>query len=134
MVLRTCMEQIELYLSIWENFLILLQFLRQLFTHIMLRDVSFLSSLSFREDKILLISFDVVDLVNLQSTIIPFSLRTIEMFLNSIANLRNNKSFPNLFFIMSDASDIKGIPVSRLSIKSLQLLSWLGEVGWGSSW
>lgn len=90
MVLRTYMEQIELYLSIWENFLILLQFLRQLFTHIMLRDVSFLSSLSFREDKILLISFDVVDLVNLQSTIIPFSLRTIEMFLNSIANLRNN--------------------------------------------
>lgn len=90
MVLRTCMEQIKLYLSIWENFLILLQFLRQLFTHIMLRDVSFLSSLSFREDKILLISFDVVDLVNLQSTIIPFSLRTIEMFLNSIANLRNN--------------------------------------------
>lgn len=90
MVLRTCMEQIELYLSIWENFLILLQFLRQLFTPIMLRDVSFLSSLSFREDKILLISFDVVDLVNLQSTIIPFSLRTIEMFLNSIANLRNN--------------------------------------------
>lgn len=90
MVLRTCMEQIELYLSIWENFLILLQFLTQLFTHIMLRDVSFLSSLSFREDKILLISFDVVDLVNLQSTIIPFSLRTIEMFLNSIANLRNN--------------------------------------------
>ena len=37
--------------------------------HIMVRDVSFLRSLSFREVKIALISLNAVDLVNVQSTV-----------------------------------------------------------------
>ena len=41
--------------------------------HIMVRDVSFLRSISFREVKISLISLNAVDLVKLQSKISPFS-------------------------------------------------------------
>ena len=55
--------------------------------HIMAKDVSFLPSRSFREVKTLLISWNAEDLVNLHSTISPFSLRTIQTFLNSDTNL-----------------------------------------------
>ena len=56
--------------------------------HIMVRDVSFLRSISFKEVKISLISLNAVDLVKLQSKISPFSLRTmIKTFLNSDRNL-----------------------------------------------
>ena len=51
--------------------------------HVMVRDVSFLSSRSFREVKISLISLNAVDLVNLHSTISPFSLRTIKTVVKS---------------------------------------------------
>ena len=51
--------------------------------HIVMRDVSYLSSRSFREVKISLITLYTVDLVNLQSTILPFSLRTVKTVVKS---------------------------------------------------
>lgn len=62
-------------------------YLQQSSMHIMAKDVSFLPSRSFREVKRSLISWNAQDLVNLHSTISPFSLRTIQTFLNSDTNL-----------------------------------------------